>query len=122
MNNKNTIEDTARTKFYEYAQNNSGGLFFSSEKDGIYAYVIIEALNANDANDRALDIGLYFDGCKNGQDCHCCGDRWYMADESSGSDIPSIYGSPVENMAKDFFRNNCAIHYLDGTVKVIKLK
>ena len=40
------MERTVNTKFYEYRQNNSGGSFSNSEKEGIAEYVIIEALNA----------------------------------------------------------------------------
>ena len=116
------MERTVNTKFYEYTQNNSGGSFLKSEKDGICEYVIIEALNAEHANTRAEDIGLYFDGCNNGNDCPCCGDRWYMADERDGSEVPSIYGEPLEKIKKDFYRENCFVHYLDGTFKKIEFK
>ena len=116
------MERTINTKFYEFRQNNSGGSFLNSEKDGICEYVIIEALNADDANNRAEDIGLYFDGCYNGSDCPCCGDRWYRVTESDGSDVPSIYGTPLENAQKSFFRDKCFVHYLNGTFKKIELK
>lgn len=114
--------NTVKTKFYEYMQNNSGGSFSKSEQDGICEYVIIEALNVEQANTRAEDIGLYFDGCNNGNDCPCCGDRWYRAYESDGSEVPSIYGEPIEKMEKNFYRENCFVHYLDGTFKKIEFK
>lgn len=107
------------TKFYTYSQNNSGGSFTISEERGICEYVIIEAANAGQANARAEEIGLYFYGCEDGYDCPCCGDRWHPAFESSGSDVPSICGEPVENVQKDIFINRCFIHYLDGTIKKV---
>lgn len=110
----------AKTKFYTYSQNNSGGSFTISEKDGICEYVIIEAANASQANARAEEIGLYFNGCEDGYDCSCCGDRWYSASESDGSDVPSIYGELVENVKKDLYQHNCFIHYLDGTIKKVE--
>ena len=111
-----------KTKFYIFNQNNSGGSFSNSEKDGICEYVIIEALNANDANNKAEDIGLYFDGCYNGSDCPCCGDRWYRVDESDGSDVPSIYGEPLENIEKSYYRDKCFVHYLDGKIEKVNFK
>jgi len=116
------MERTVNTKFYEYSQNNSGGSFSNSEKEGIAEYVIIEALNSEHANTRAENIGLYFDGCDNGNDCSCCGDRWYRADESDGSDVPSIYGKPLANTEKSSYRECCFVHYLDGKFEKIEFK
>ena len=111
-----------KTKFYEYRQNNSGGSFLNDKENGICEYVVIEAFNSNDANDRAEKIGLYFDGCSNGNDCPCCGDRWYRADESEGSDVPSIYGEPLESLeVSSYYKEYCFVHYLDGSFKKIKL-
>jgi hypothetical protein len=117
------MERILNTKFYEYDQNNSGGSFHISEAEGIATYVIIEALNANHANTRAEDIGLYFDGCSTGNDCSCCGDRWYRVyDDEDGSDIPSIYGEPLDTITKSHFRRCCFIHYLDGTFTKVEFK
>ena len=110
------------TKFYEYTQHNSGGSFSNSEKDGIAEYVVIEALNAEHANTIAEGIGLYFDGCDNGNDCPCCGDRWYRAYESDGSDVPSIYGEPLANIEKSYYRKCCFVHYLDGKFEKVEFK
>lgn len=116
------MERTVNTKFYPYSQNNSGGSFSNSETKGISEYVIIEALNAEHANTRAEEIGLYFDGCDDGRDCSCCGDRWYKTDESDGCDVPSIYGKPVANMEKSHYKTNCFVHYLDGNFEKIEFK
>ena len=55
------MKRTIETKFYTFSQNNSGGSFVTDSIRGIGEYVIIEALNSNDANDRAERIGLYFE-------------------------------------------------------------
>lgn len=110
------------TKFYSFSQNNSGGSFSKSETDGISEYVIIEAENAKKANDRAEEIGIYFNGCNEGVDCDCCGDRWYSVDESDGEETPSIYGESIEKAEKSTFRESCFVHYLDGTFKKHELK
>jgi hypothetical protein len=99
------MEKIVNTKFYEYDQNNSGGSFHNSEKEGIAEYVIIEALNAAHANARAEEIGLYFNGCDAGKDCSCCGDRWYRVYENYGS----------ETIEESLYRTNCFVHYLDGS-------
>jgi hypothetical protein len=86
--------------FYTYRQNNSGGSFNQNERVG--QYVIIEAENANKANDYAVDkVGIYFDGCDGGLDCSCCGDRWYPCYEDDGDQEPKIYGKTIEEFKKD---------------------
>lgn len=111
-----------QSKFYTFNQNNSGGSFYVSEKDGISEYVIIEAFNADHANKKAEEIGLYFNGCDNEIDCSCCGDRWHEASEHNATSLPEIYGKPVEEAKKGMFRENVSVHYLDGTFKNVKLK
>jgi hypothetical protein len=101
------------TKFYQFRQNNSGGFFCYSD-DGIGKYVIIEAHDASEANKRAEQIGLYFNGVEDNIDCDCCGNRWYRTDESEGDEVPSIYGEPIENCEDE---SDGFIHYLDGTIK-----
>jgi len=63
--------------FFTYRQNNSGGSFVENEHVNIF--VIIEADSAKQADNKAKSIDIYFDGCENGTDCHCCGDRWSRA-------------------------------------------
>lgn len=62
--------------FFEFTQNNSGGRFEFNSIAGISHRVLIEAENKDQAIEKALNIGLYFDGCEKGIDCPCCGDRW----------------------------------------------
>lgn len=112
----------AKTGFYEYRQNNSGGDFVVEHEDGISCHVIVEAYNADDADIRAANIGLYFGGYG---DCPCCGDRWYSASEYDRAEVPSIYGTPVEEHYSvrskwgawtDADEFDCYVHYLDGRV------
>lgn len=59
--------------FFTYYQNNSGGSF--DHEPGKYGFaVVIEAETAAQANSKAEDLGLYFDG---ENDCPCCGRRWW---------------------------------------------
>jgi hypothetical protein len=76
--------------FFTFQQNDSGGFF-----DG-FETVIVEAANADEANDVALEYGVYFDGCYDGRDCDCCGDRWYRVHDFQADDVPSIYGQPAD--------------------------
>jgi len=109
--------------FYTFNQNNSGGRFSFNEKAGITHFVIIEADNVDEANSLAEDLGIYFNGCDDGRDCPCCGDRWYPVDNDSYDckDSPVIYGkSPKEYVtAKDscLWMNKgkeACVHYKNG--------
>lgn len=88
---------TVNGKFYEFTQNNSGGSFITNDK--VCHRLFIEADSASEANSIAEDLGVYFDGVEYGDDCSCCGDRWYRAYrhvdlekfKQEGYDV-SIYG------------------------------
>jgi hypothetical protein len=68
-------------KYFTYDQNNSGGSFSD------YLWVIVEAPSSPVADSLACDFGpCYFDGCDEGMDCDCCGDRWHRAWSDSGYD------------------------------------
>lgn len=77
--------------FFTFHQNNSGGRWLGPAK-----FVIIEAENAKTANALAEVKGLYFDGCETGEDCPCCGDRWYRVDGCDGTEVPMIYDIVVD--------------------------
>ena len=79
--------------FYTYTQNNSFGAF--DINDDVTHYVIIEADSVEDANSRAVAVGIYFNGCRNGIDCSCCGDRWSKAWEEDATPEPMIDCEPV---------------------------
>ena len=106
--------------FYTYNQNNSGGRYQLDEYSGIAEYVIIEANNAKQANAIATSIGIYFNGVEEGNDCSCCGDRWYTAEEYDATEIPSIYSDPVETHKGMFSSYSSAVHYLNGEIKRYK--
>lgn len=105
-------------KFYHYSQNNSGGSFSFDEFSGITHHVIIQAYSAAEANLRAEEIGIYFNGCEDERDCDCCGDRWYSIwDDKSGTDLPEVYGEPVDaydGMSWMSPGKEIVVHYLDG--------
>ncbi len=98
--------------FFEYNQNNSGGFFKHDDRAGIGYAVIVEANNAREADYRAENIGLYFDGVANDRDCECCGGRWCPA-YGDGDPEPLVYGKPpVGGWGLPAY-----VHYADGRVE-----
>lgn len=98
------------SKLYEYRQNNTFGSFIEDEQ--VAHYVIIEAENPEEADDIAMSKGIYFDGCDDGLDCECCGDRWHRADEFFTVTLESM-----KDMLK-YYRTDYTfayIYYKDGT-------
>ena len=96
-----TVAEIKAPKFFHFSQNNSGGSFVIDET--LAHHVIIEAVSAKDANARAMEIGIYFNGCDSGMDCECCGDRWHEQwSDDSGDDTPMIYGDKPETY-EDYF-------------------
>ena len=79
-------------KFFTFHQNNSFGRYVTDAK--VTFNVIIEAGNASHAKMLAEQIGIYFNGCRDGRDCPCCGDRWYEPWDE-GDDVPNIYGTLI---------------------------
>lgn len=109
--------------FFEYRQNNSGGGFDIDEAAGISVVVIVEADSAYEANDKAKEIGLYFDGYG---DCSCCGNRWYSQwDGDKGDEVPSHYGEPIQDVDFEGGLNHkwnttgpeAYVHFKDGTIQ-----
>jgi hypothetical protein len=111
--------------FFDFRQNNSGGWFRIDPDDGISVHVIIEADNAEQANDKAERLGIYFDGCATGNDCPCCGSRWYSVDDSDGNEVPCVYDTPVHGgeliMSSGWAGASPEgfVHYMDGTMEAI---
>jgi hypothetical protein len=115
------------TKWFHFSQNNSGGSFHFDAERGITHHVCIEAADAEHANLRAERIGLYFDGCDNGEDCSCCGDRWSRQwSDKEGTDAPMVYGDPAETYDPEagafgirWMRDNpeVFVHYIGGAFK-----
>lgn len=113
-------EVQVKVRYFCYDQNNSGGDFRFDDQKGISAMVIVAARDAREADNRAEQIGLYFDGAG---DCGCCGDRWYQQ-YGDGYDTPMIYESMdieqwttipffVKWMGPD--RPEVYVHEYDGT-------
>lgn len=102
-------------KFYTFHQNNSGGVFDHDAISGIGYNVCIEAESVADANDRAENIGLYFNGCDDERDCPCCGDRWYSASEYDAAETPQQYGEPL----RAGWGIPSYIHYANGEVETV---
>ncbi len=100
--------------FYTFHQNNSGGSFV--EDDNLKNMVIIEAADANEANEKAKNLGIYFDGVIDERDCDCCGDRWYPASESDGTKRPESYGRTLAKWSaeKNRYPFNAIVHYASG--------
>lgn len=108
--------------FYTFDQNNSGGEFVVN--DQVAHYVIIEAASAKEANEIAESKGIYFNGCKEGNDCPCCGDRWCSAYEE-GDKSPLIYGQPPEKYKNMFAKKGqvyCYVYWKSGKVSTFKQK
>ena len=100
-------------KFFHFHQNNSGGRF--TINDDVSVNVIIEATSADDANERAEGIGIYFDGS---DDCSCCGSRWHTV-YGEGNDVPKMYGDVVNKDYRPKFgwsdeKHDVIVHYMDG--------
>lgn len=98
--------------FYSYHQNNSGGSFQIDDK--VTTYVIIEADTANEANEVAEGVGLYFDGYG---DCECCGSRWSSAWSGDGTAEPEIYGAPANEYKSTWVEEgepSVYVYYKDG--------
>jgi hypothetical protein len=92
-------------KFYSFDQINSGGSDVIDLKQGIDYCVVVQAFDADDANARACNIGVYFDGVNAGRDCECCGDRWRPCYDADGSDHHD-----------NTWRDSYTVHFLDGSI------
>jgi hypothetical protein len=82
--------------YFTFQQNNSGGIWSKNPK--VAHTVIVEADNAEQANERAMAVGIYFNGVDSGRDCSCCGNRWSPVGrwgEDKGSPFPEMYGEEV---------------------------
>lgn len=105
--------------FFHYHQNNSGGSFGPPAIN-----VIVEAESKEQADSKAEEIGLYFDGCNNRIDCPCCGDRWYRAYD--GDRTPQMYGESVFSFSKNFYDWSTPeipfvrVYYSNGKIKTVK--
>lgn len=98
--------------WYNFSQNNSGGRFDIDDEIGIGPQVWIEADDENRAVQKALSLGVYFNGVHDGMDCPCCGDRWHYPWD--GHNKPSI------NYMFDFmWHNKVYLQHKNGTIERI---
>ena len=102
--------------FYQFHQNNSGGRNDIDLDIGLGKLLIIEADSDKDANERAIDIGIYFDGVDNEIDCACCGNRWDRADSFTKGDAePLLYDSPLNKLTESHrWLFPIVVHMKDG--------
>lgn len=97
--------------FFAFSQNNSGGSYDINASRGIGKVVVIEAENASDANEKAEEIGLYFDGR---YDCDCCGNRWSQQwDDEKGIEFSDV-------LFWDW-RDEVYVHTLKGKIFIVKV-
>lgn len=106
--------------FYTYNQNNSGGVFKTNKH--LKHFVIIEANSAEEANEKAEDLGIYFNGVEKGIDCPCCGNRWYEVEDWQAEKEPLIFGKIPEDFVAedDYFGYEVVIYYQNGTKEIVK--
>ena len=100
--------------FYHYDQNNSGGGFIVNDR--VTFNVIIEADSPKEADERAQEVGIYFDDNFE-VDCRCCGTRWSRAWTHDCDETPMIYGTPVEDHEKHWGEPGkpyAYVYYRDG--------
>lgn len=106
-----------RTWFWTFSQNNSGGSFVEDKQ--VSHHVVIEATDKDSAESRAENVGIYFNGVDEGQDCPCCGDRWHRPYQDKGMEEPEVYGVPAAEHVDMFCESPVRIHYLDGRVESV---
>jgi hypothetical protein len=94
-------------RWYRYYQNNSYGVDHVDPHTGIGKMTYVQAVSPAHADNRAEELGLYFDENFN-VDCDCCGTRWSRQDtgygEDSYEDLPGetsgfcspAYAHPIE--------------------------
>lgn len=101
--------------FYSFQQTSSGGTTVLTSD--LSKWVIIEAGNAEEANKRANEIGIYFCGVRNGADCSCCGDRWKPVSPKDECPVPLIDSvtNPSYYSSLNIHQGSyCIIHYENG--------
>lgn len=99
--------------YFVYCQNNSGGRFVHDPEKLSY-YVAIEAESISGAAAKAEELGIYFNGCDDGRDCSCCGDRWYR--QSEPEELPTYVFMKWMGENPDMY-----VHNLDGSVDAVHL-
>lgn len=104
------------SKFYEFSQTNSGGSFDVDDK--LCHRLIIEAESEEKAVAIAEELGCYWDGVNNGNDCPCCGDRWYRF--ASEIDIET-YNEKWNGMEISEWQTSSVVDH-DKAIEELKIK
>ena len=99
--------------YFEFSQNNSGGGWQIDHEAGIDEKVFVQAWNPSEANAKAEEIGIYFDGVSKGYDCSCCGNRWSECWDSDTGQEEAPTASKVSLDTVAF------VHHSDGTVEKV---
>lgn len=109
--------------FYSYNQNNSGGSFDVDDK--VCHRIFIEAFNEAEADFKAEELGVYFNGVEDGRDCPCCGERWgggyaveFPLDYDGRGTVFSDVVEYAQYLADEYgwTTPDCRIYYADGRV------
>lgn len=103
------------TKYYKYYQNNSGGHYELNDKDGIGHYLIIEARNYEEANNRFNEIVENYSSY-----CSCCGDRWWDFDDDNDSDIYQDLEKAFNSIGSDSRKEDLIVFVHDYDEKITK--
>jgi len=104
--------------FYIWYQNNSGGHFHVDEN--LSHRVVIEANTYTEAEYKALNLGIYYNGVDDDRDCDCCGDRWYHGHELTELDLEGkTLDEYLQGMADEYGWKDpdIIVHYADGSKK-----
>ena len=107
-------------KLFDFNQNNSGGSFHIN--DDVTYHVYVEAETAKQANKWAKNnTPIYFNGCSKGNDCSCCGDRWYKVSDYNGEEYDSKEAALEHFKTKKagMFDVESIIYFKDGTKEKI---
>lgn len=102
--------------FYTLSQNNSGGYFI--QDDNVDVYVIIEASTERQFEALATDILRDYR-----EYCSCCGERWDddWVSEKDATEVPTVYGTPVDQYSYWWENAHAIIYYLDGRKEKVLL-
>jgi hypothetical protein len=108
-------EQPVPVKYYTFHQKQLGDYEYEVDQEvHTSRYVIIEAVNADDANERARKLGMVREA------------RWPKVNEAMSDDTPSVFSEPVvviEGMPDRFDIDSeldvplVSIHYRDGHVE-----
>lgn len=109
--------------WFRWNQNNSGGSFDFDDK--LTRRLFIEADTYEEAEHKAFTMGVYYDGCKKGIDCKCCGDRWYEGKQIEPENYEYYGVKTIEEYAEYLSKNygwlepDVRLFYKNGQVKEI---